>query len=296
MAALMKRLIRLLACASVGVVLGVSVYVGLVQSGLAPSPFDPLVRGDIALARSARPGLRVLFVGNSFTFRNGLARMVHDLAVYDRGGPQLFAVEYAAPGWSFEDAANDDGLTRLLQDVRWNVVVLQEQSQLLSFAREEWQRETYPFARALQNEITRDGAHTLLFMTWGYKRGDQHNWPGDSFAGMQGRLSEGYSALAAELRASVAPAGLAWAEALRQRPGLDLWESDGKHPNRHGSYLAACVFSGILTGRDPVRSTFTAGLQPSDARFLQGVAHAIVQETQVSLPAVPRSATFATGP
>jgi len=296
MAALMKRLIRLLACASVGVVLGVSVYVGLVQSGLAPSPFDPLVRGDIALARSARPGLRVLFVGNSFTFRNGLARMVHDLAVYDRGGPQLFAVEYAAPGWSFEDAANDDGLTRLLQDVRWNVVVLQEQSQLLSFAREEWQRETYPFARALQNEITRDGAHTLLFMTWGYKRGDQHNWPGDSFAGMQGRLSEGYSALAAELRASVAPAGLAWAEALRQRPGLDLWESDGKHPNRHGSYLAACVFYGILTGRDPVRSTFTAGLQPSDARFLQGVAHAIVQETQVSLPAVPRSATFATGP
>ncbi|TML15725.1 MAG: hypothetical protein E6G33_07440 [Actinobacteria bacterium] len=292
----MKRLIRLLACASVGVVLGVSVYVGLVQSGLAPSPFDPLVRGDIALARSARPGLRVLFVGNSFTFRNGLARMVHDLAVYDRGGPQLFAVEYAAPGWSFEDAANDDGLTRLLQDVRWNVVVLQEQSQLLSFAREEWQRETYPFARALQNEITRDGAHTLLFMTWGYKRGDQHNWPGDSFAGMQGRLSEGYSALAAELRASVAPAGLAWAEALRQRPGLDLWESDGKHPNRHGSYLAACVFYGILTGRDPVRSTFTAGLQPSDARFLQGVAHAIVQETQVSLPAVPRSATFATGP
>ena len=296
MAALMKRLIRLLACASVGVVLGVSVYVGLVQSGLATSPFDPLVRGDIALARSARPGLRVLFMGNSFTFRNGLARMVHDLAVYDRGGPQLFAVEYAAPGWSFEDAANDDGLTRLLQDVRWNVVVLQEQSQLLSFAREERQRETYPFARALLNEITRDGAHTLLFMTWGYKRGDQHNWPGDSFAGMQGRLSEGYSALAAELRASVAPAGLAWAEALRQRPGLDLWESDGKHPNRHGSYLAACVFYGILTGRDPVRSTFTAGLRPSDARFLQGVAHAIVQETQVSLPAVPRSATFATGP
>jgi hypothetical protein len=295
MAALMRRLIRLLACASVGVLLGVSVYVGLVQSGLAPSPFDPLVRGDIALARSARPGLRVLFVGNSFTFRNGLARMVHDLAVYDRGGPQLFAVEYAAPGWSFEDAAKDDGLTRLLRDVRWNVVVLQEQSQLLSFTREEWQRETYPFARALQNEISRDGAETLLFMTWGYEHGDQHNWPGDSFRGMLGRLAEGYSALAAELRASVAPAGLAWAEALRQRPGLDLWESDGKHPNKRGSYLAACVFYGILTGRDPVRSTFTAGLQPSDARFLQGVAHAVVRETQVSLPAVPRSATFATG-
>ena len=104
----MRRLIRLLAWAAVGVVLGVSVYVGLVQSGLAPSPFDPLVRGDIALARSARPGLRVLFVGNSFTYRNGLAGMVHDLAAGDDGGPQLFAVEYAAPGWSLEDAARDN--------------------------------------------------------------------------------------------------------------------------------------------------------------------------------------------
>ena len=87
MRGLVKRLTRLVACAAVGIVLGVSVYVGLVQSGLAPSPFDPLVRGDIALARSARPGVRVLFVGNSFTYRNGLAAMVHDLAVGDNGGP-----------------------------------------------------------------------------------------------------------------------------------------------------------------------------------------------------------------
>jgi hypothetical protein len=295
MPGLMRRLLRLLACAGVGVVLGVSVYVGLVQSGLAPSPFDPLVRGDIALARSARPGLRVLFVGNSFTFRNGLARMVHDLAVNDPGGSQLFAVEYAAPGWSFEDAAKDDGLTGLLTDVRWNVVVLQEQSQLLAFTRGEWQRETFPFARALHDKISRDGADTLLFMTWGYKHGDQHNWPGDTFADMQGRLSEGYSALASELQASVAPAGLAWAEALRRRPGLDLWESDGKHPNKRGSYLAACVFYEILTGRGPFRTTFTAGLQPSEARFLQGVADSVVRETQTSSRAVRGSATFATG-
>src|SRR2546430_2079384 len=209
----MKRFIRLLACAGVGIVLGVSVYVGLVQSGLAPSPFDPLIRGDIALARSARPGLRVLFVGNSFTFRNGLAQMVHDLAVGDNGGPQLFAVEYAAPGWSFEAASKDDGLTRLLGDVRWNVVVLQEQSQLLSFTREEWQHETYPFARSLHDKITRGGARTLLFMTWGYEHGDGHNWPGDTFTGMQARLTRGYSELGAELPAAVAPAGLAWAEA-----------------------------------------------------------------------------------
>ena len=93
----MRRLIRLSTCAVVGVVLGISVYAGLVGGGLARNPFDPVPRGDIALARSAQPGLRVLFVGNSFTFRNALAAMVHELAAYDRGGRRLFAVEYAAP-------------------------------------------------------------------------------------------------------------------------------------------------------------------------------------------------------
>jgi Domain of unknown function (DUF4886) len=275
MPALMRRLIRLFTCAVVGIVLGISVYIGLVGSGLARNPFDPVPRGDIALARSAQPGLRVLFVGNSFTFRNALAGMVRELAVYDRGGPRLFAVEYAAPGWSLENAARSGGLDHLLKDVHWDVVVLQEQSQMLSFPVPEWQRETYPFARDLQDKITRDGARTLLFMTWGYRFGDRRNRPNDTFLGMQERLARGYAQLASELPASVAPAGLAWAEALRERPGLDLWDSDGRHPNEAGSYLAACVFYKALTGRNPSRSSFTAGLEASEARFLQGIAASV---------------------
>jgi hypothetical protein len=286
MPALMRRLIGLLMCVAGGIAFGISVYVGLVGVGLARNPFDPVPRGDVALARSTRAGLRVLFVGNSFTFRNGLAGMVHDLAVYDHGGPQLFAVEYAAPGWSLENAATSRGLDTLLQDVRWNVVVLQEQSQLLSFTHEEWQRETYPFAQKLHDKIASDGAQTLLFMTWGYRLGDRRNRPYDTFPAMQTRLSRGYSELAAELAAPVAPIGLAWAHALRERPNLDLWDSDGKHPDTAGSYLAACVFYKVLTGRDPSRSSFTAGLRPADARFVQGIAAGIVDQVPQGASAV----------
>ena len=134
-----------------------------------------------------------------------------------------------------------------------------------------------------------DGARTLLFMTWGYRLGDRHNRPEDTFLAMQERLEQGYSELGAELPASVAPAGLAWAEALRERPGLDLWDFDGRHPNEAGSYLAACVFYKVLTGRDPRRSTFTAGLPHAEARLLQRVAEAVV-------PATDTSATFVTRP
>jgi hypothetical protein len=89
---------------------------------------------------------------------------------------------------------------------------------------------------------------------------------------MQTRLAEGYRDLAAELGAEVASVGLAWAEALRRKPGLELWKRDGAHPSRSGSYLAVCVFYAVLSGRDPTKSTFTAGLDPAETRFLQDVA------------------------
>ena len=268
----MRRTLRLLACAAAGIVLGLVAYSGLVHVGLARSLLAPTLSGDLELARSDRPGLRVLFVGNSFTFKNSLPALVHDLAAGDPGARPIFSVEYAAPGWSLHQADRDSGLARLLREVKWDVVVLQEKSWLLSYPEEQWRRSTYPFARDLHEKISAAGARTVLFMTWGYALGDRWNEPHDTYAAMQARLATGYSRLGLELGVRVAPAGLAWAEALRRDPGLDLWADDGKHPGRSGSYLAACEFYAQLTGRDPSRSAFTDGLDPGQARFLQRVA------------------------
>jgi uncharacterized protein DUF4886 len=272
-----RRLLRLFSLAVAGIVLGLTLYAGLVHIGLARSLLAPNLRGDIALARGDRPGLRVLFVGNSFTFKNSLPALVHDLAAGDPGATAIFAVEYAAPGWSLHQAANDDGLAKLLREVHWDVVVLQEKSWLLSFPADRWRRETYPSARELHEKISDAGARTLLFMTWGYVRGDRWHEPHDTYAAMQSRLANGYSKLGAELGAQVAPAGLAWAEALRREPSLDLWAGDGEHPGRLGSYLAACVFYAALSGREPTRSRFTAGIAPEQARLLQQIAESVLR-------------------
>ena len=265
-------MLRLFILAVAGIVLGFTLYAGLVHIGLARSLFAPNLRGDIALARSDRPGLRVLFVGNSFTFRNSLPALVHELAAGDPGATPIFAVEYAAGGWSLHQANKDKGLDKLLREVHWDVVVLQEKSWLLSLPEERWRRATYPAARDLHDKITAAGARTVLFMTWGYVRGDRRDEPHDTYAAMQARLADGYSKLGSELGAQVAPAGLAWAEALRREPRLDLWAGDGQHPARLGSYLAACVFYAMLSGREPAQSRFTAGIQPAQARLLQQVA------------------------
>jgi hypothetical protein len=253
-----------------------TVYGGLVHAGVLRSPFAPALAGDIELARSNRAGLRVLFVGNSMTFANSMPSTVRRLAAADGSSRRMFVVQYTRGGWTWARAARDDGLRELLHEVRWDVVVLQEQSQMLSFSPYRQRAETYPAARALAAGVSAAGARTLLFMTWGHRSGDRRNVPGDSYAAMQARVRDGYRALAEELDADVAPVGIAWAEAFRRRPSLALWAPDGSHPSRLGSYLTACVFYAVLAGRPPTSSTFTADIAPGDARFLQRVAASAV--------------------
>src|SRR5512132_929378 len=75
----MRRFRRATLVVCAGILLGISVYAGLVKLGLARSPFRPVAGGNLELARSGRSGVRVLFVGNSLTFKNDLPELVHRL-------------------------------------------------------------------------------------------------------------------------------------------------------------------------------------------------------------------------
>jgi hypothetical protein len=261
------RRAALVVCA--GVVMGVSTYAGLVDAGLVRGPFALAAAGDLKLARSDRDGVRVLFVGNSLTFRNDLPGIVHRLG--GRRAP-IFAVSLTAPGRQLRQFAGDEQLARLLHEVHWDVVVLQEQSQIPSFSAADRAREFDPYVERLADEIRAAGAQPLLFVTWGHRTGDRRNVEGDTYAAMQERVDSGYLNAAREARAALAPVGPAWAEALARRPQLELWASDGTHPSRAGSYLAACVFETLLARRSPVGNRFTDGLDSALAQFLQGVA------------------------
>jgi len=255
-----------------GIVLWISGYAALVKVGVLRSPFAPTISGDLVLARSARPGLRVLFVGNSLTYKNGLPALVHQLAATDAGANPIFSIQWTAGGSTLRRASRDRSLSALINEIPWDVVVLQEQSRLLSLpSLDERRRKSYPYARALHEKIAARGARTMLFMTWGYEDGDDRTVDGDTYEWMQARLEQGYGELAADLGASVAPVGLAWADSRRRAPHYSLWAWDGVHPNRAGSYLAACVFYKLLTGRNPPPE-FTAGLRRDEVLFLQYVA------------------------
>jgi hypothetical protein len=232
-----RRVVALLTCVVLGAFLGVAAYAGLI--GI---PFGPQARGDVELARSDQPGQRVLFVGNSLTYYNDMPSMVRKLAAHDQGARTLVVAQYTAPGWSLRRASAHDGLRTLLDEVRWNDVVLQERSD-----------ESQPFVHDLHSRVTANGGRTVIF---------------DLGAGGAGAYAE----VAQALSATLAPVWAAWEEARSRDPAVDLLADDGRHPNRAGSFLIACVFYAVLTDRDPAGSDYAGDLDPAQARFLKRVA------------------------
>lgn len=86
--------------------------------------------------------------------------------------------------------------------------------------------------------VRRHGAEPALFMTWA--NADQPE--------MTAPLAAAYDAAGRANGARVIPAGLAFAQALSQRPELHLHIADKSHPSLAGTYLAACCVYAAFFG------------------------------------------------
>jgi hypothetical protein len=70
----------------------------------------------------------------------------------------------------------------------------------------------------------------------------------------------------------VVPAGLAFALSVKERPDINLYIADKRHPTLAGTYLGACVSPATLYKTNPEGNRYTAGLDPAVAIHLQSVA------------------------
>ncbi len=215
-----------------------------------------------------RKTARVLFVGNSYTFYNDLPGLVELVA--RQKGNALETRLFAPGGWTLAKHAASQNTLSKIQQKRWDYVVLQEQSVIPALEAER-QRRMYPAVRRLTRKIRQTGAKPVLFMTWGRRNGMPENGFKD-FGDMQTRLTSGYNEIAQEVRAQVAPVGLAWQKAKEGAPLLDFWQADNSHPNETGSYLAACVFYAVIFDESPEGSGDPLNLGKTKAAYLQKIA------------------------
>lgn len=233
-----------------------------------------------AVSLNAQKKFNVLFIGNSYTYVNGLPTMIEQLAL--AGGDSLTHDQSTPGGYTFEGhSTNATTLSKIAQG-DWDYVVLQEQSQKPSFPPAQVQSDVYPFAAILDSLIhdANPCTETMFYMTWGRKYGDQQNCqfytPLCTFDGMQGRLTQSYLEMGDMFSATVAPVGLAWQASMRLDSMIELYQADYSHPSTAGTYLTACVFYGTMYQQQSEGLGWYSILDTATATFLQHVADSIV--------------------
>jgi hypothetical protein len=124
------------------------------------------------------------------------------------------------------------------------------------------------YAKKHADTVRKHGARPVFFMSWAYQ----------DVPSMTAELAEAYTQAANDNNAFVIPAGLAFARSIAQKPDINLYVADKRHPSLAGSYLAACTTYAALFKASPVGMKYTAGLDPAVAQHLQAVAWETVQE------------------
>ena len=185
--------------------------------------------------------MRILFLGNSFTYFHDLPDMVAELLQAEVGrnlvgGAYLF--QHIDPADELYAITH-----KLLSEEKWDYVVLQDQSQGPITHPAEFKRAV----AELSVKIRAAGGTPVLYETWAYEEGsDTLASTGMSFDEMQQKLTEGYRAAAEANQALLAPVGQMFAVA---RATTNLYdENDHYHPSAQGSRLAAEVIASVIRG------------------------------------------------
>ena len=204
---------------------------------------------------------KVLFIGNSFTYRNGVID-------YSSGVPGVFndvaedlgycveTYSITGPGWYLDNHAKAtdtcgkqvDALLKAVDD--FDFIVLQEQS-VNPF--ENYSR-FLQGVTALKNKInsTQDHAKIYLYETWGSPySADERSI---TVPEMEMKLRKAYTDAGTELKLDVTYVGRAFTDVYLNNSSIYLWASDNRHQGYTGAYLSGCTHVANMLGGD-VRNT-----------------------------------------
>ncbi len=226
----------------------------------------------VKAVKTAKPE-RVLFVGNSYLYYNDSLHNHVRRMVAASGLSDMKTLKYKSATISgamlFDhniDSYLEPGKLRVKDP--FQVVVLQGFSAAAT-------KKGHPpkFAATVAEfakKIAAAGGETALYMTHAYVKPHKKYDPE-----MIRAIEKLYVETGNTVGALVIPVGLAFEEAYKQRPELNLHQSyDSSHPSLEGTYLAACVVFASLYGQSPVGNGYDYfGAVPKDtAQFLQQVA------------------------
>lgn len=194
----------------------------------------------------AKADLTILFVGNSLTYANDLPGIVGTVA--EAAGYHWSTAVVARPGLALQDHWGA-GIASVIQDLKADVVILQQGPSSLPSSRINLVEWTDTLARAIR---AAGGTPALLMV-----------WPEVERYTVFDAVRESYRAAAEHVDGVFIPAGEAFRALHDEHPELEPYGGDGFHPSTMGSVAAALTVVRVVSGKSlpPLAGT----LVPSDA-------------------------------
>jgi len=182
--------------------------------------------------------LHVLFVGNSYTYGNNLP---HIVAILSEGTDTKLITRKSVIGgahlWEHWNGDRELATREIIKDGDFDIVVLQDHS----MSAIEYPDSTIKYVRLFAEYNDQFNAKTYLYNTWARKKVPQ----------FQPMIDELYTRAAQHDMIERVQVGSAWELAQDIRPSIELFTSDGSHPNPLATLLIACVFVKAITGELP---------------------------------------------
>jgi len=225
------------------------------------------------LAQPASPPLprKILFVGDSFTYyQNGINTHFEKLAAAANPPREVTADKSAFGGAFLHRLWDMKEPLKAIDSGAYDVVVLQEDIPETTVA------DFREYAGKFVAEVRKNHARPILFMAWAYPR---LGWIS------MAQIAQAHRDAAKEFNVEVAPVGLAWQRASKQRPEMSFYGPDREHPTIYGTYLAACVVYAVVYHQNPTGFEYAPpAITPEAAAFLQTIAWETVQDYLAGRP------------
>lgn len=207
--------------------------------------------------------------------------MLKDMATL--AGDSVFQISSAGSGQTLANhAAPGSPSMNEINTGTYDIVVLQEQSQIPSFTDAEVQTYFFPYVRYLDSAIKAANpcAKTVLYMTWGRKNGDDMNcanWPPVcTYQGMDSLLRKRYLEAAVSNQCMTSPAGAVWRYIRQHYPEIELYEPDNSHPSFEGTYATAATFYAAIFKKSPTSFSLNYHLADSTVNKIKAAVDAVV--------------------
>lgn len=195
--------------------------------------------------------MKILFIGNSYTFYNDLPKMFEALAKDNGKDVEAFSVTEGGMELLYfkEDCDVTRALDKLLSERCYDVCYIQEESTMPMKAYDRFESGLEIVLEKLKGKAQK----IILFNTWGRKEGctetlPDYGWTNES---MTKGLYQGYCKAAEKFGLGISTVGLNFFDVNANYKAIDLYDEDRAHPSYKGSCLACLTHYYTLFGEFP---------------------------------------------